>query len=575
MRKLLRVILSGHLIAVLLVGPVYAAGTCGTVAGVTGTSPYTAETHSYADVADCVADVAAAAEIIVPAGDGVETWDSQLLLTQGVTLTGPGVANLTITNNVTSGAGTLIVITPGATALNDDASIIKISGFTFDGAANGNTNGLISASHTSAEPFEKLLIINNKFQNITNRAVAIWGIFFGAVSGNTFDLVYSPMGTFGRNSTSWDALNLNQDFGSVDNLYFEGNTIQFASPTTYTGWMESGQGGRAVYRYNTFNLTNSAAAGIDEYIDTHGLQTMSSTTPACTPNCSSGTCYPDVLCSAQYSTMLAEVYNNSWINGTETGVWIRHRGGKLLMYDNTLSSVSGSQYLWIDEYACDSSAINNEGYTQHVNNTYLWNNKVNGGAASSMSIHSDLCASNGGYTLAENTDFWNATNIADAKTKGLSAGYAAYTCPHPLADPLDEYTCNSTAGTGGYLIDDTTPTVTAFTLPATATSLTVAVSSFAGTDNVAVTGYCIALTDSSAGCGWAASPQSTVIFSAEGAQSAYAFCRDAAGNISASATDSVTITLPSGSGGQITGLGTGSASMSGIGTGSATMTIAR
>ncbi|MBT0895795.1 hypothetical protein KI811_18505, partial [Geobacter hydrogenophilus] len=41
------------------------------------------------------------------------------------------------------------------------------------------------------------------------------------------------------------------------------------------------------------------------------------------------------------------------------------------------------------------------------------------------------------------------------------------------------------------LPDTTVPVVSAFTLPATATSLTVAVSSFTATDNVGVTGYLI------------------------------------------------------------------------------------
>jgi chorismate mutase len=95
--------------------------------------------------------------------------------------------------------------------------------------------------------------------------------------------------------------------------------------------------------------------------------------------------------------------------------------------------------------------------------------------------------------------------------------------------------------------DITKPTVTAFTIPATSSSLTAAVSSFTATDNTAVTGYI--LTESSAAplagnAGWTAAAPTSYTFASEGTKTLYAWAKDAAGNVSTSANAQVIITLP-------------------------------
>lgn len=80
------------------------------------------------------------------------------------------------------------------------------------------------------------------------------------------------------------------------------------------------------------------------------------------------------------------------------------------------------------------------------------------------------------------------------------------------------------------LPDITPPAITAFSLPLAAASTTVAISTFTANDDVGVTGYF--LSDSPAvpsadASGWSAT--------------LYAWAKDAAGNISATASASVTI----------------------------------
>ena len=97
------------------------------------------------------------------------------------------------------------------------------------------------------------------------------------------------------------------------------------------------------------------------------------------------------------------------------------------------------------------------------------------------------------------------------------------------------------------LADTSAPVVSAFTLPATATNLTIAVGSFTASDNVAVTGYLIntsATAPAASATGWVAASPATVIASAAGSTTFYAWAKDAAGNVSLAKSATVVITLP-------------------------------
>ncbi len=96
------------------------------------------------------------------------------------------------------------------------------------------------------------------------------------------------------------------------------------------------------------------------------------------------------------------------------------------------------------------------------------------------------------------------------------------------------------------ILDTTAPTVTGFSIPGTSTSLTVAITTFTATDNVGVTGYMVnesTTTPSAAAGGWSASPPASYTFATAGSKTLYSWAKDAAGNVSASRSASVTITL--------------------------------
>ncbi|MDA8430934.1 MAG: DUF4082 domain-containing protein [Geobacteraceae bacterium] len=94
--------------------------------------------------------------------------------------------------------------------------------------------------------------------------------------------------------------------------------------------------------------------------------------------------------------------------------------------------------------------------------------------------------------------------------------------------------------------DTTPPTVTAFTVPAAASTLTVAITTLTATDDVGVTGYLVtesAATPSATASGWASAVPTSYTFTTTGTKILYAWARDAAGNVSAGVSDSVAITL--------------------------------
>lgn len=110
--------------------------------------------------------------------------------------------------------------------------------------------------------------------------------------------------------------------------------------------------------------------------------------------------------------------------------------------------------------------------------------------------------------------------------------------------------------------DRIAPTVTVFSLPSTYGALTVPISAFSATDNIAVTGYMATQSSTKPSAGssaWKTTPPASYTFSSAGTKTLYAWAKDAAGNVSSSKSATVTITLGS------TGGGTGgNAAISGV-----------
>ncbi len=95
--------------------------------------------------------------------------------------------------------------------------------------------------------------------------------------------------------------------------------------------------------------------------------------------------------------------------------------------------------------------------------------------------------------------------------------------------------------------DTTDPVVNAFSIPETYEALELPITTFQCSDAVGVTHYLVneTVTEPAGNdANWATSAQTTYTFADRGAKTLYAWCKDAAGNISASKSDTTTLTTP-------------------------------
>lgn len=129
---------------------------------------------------------------------------------------------------------------------------------------------------------------------------------------------------------------------------------------------------------------------------------------------------------------------------------------------------------------------------------------------------------------------------------GLTPG--SYHWQGGITNSVGTSTMVTMGGNPDFIVTDSTPpTVTAFTIPTTASTLTVDITTFTATDDVGVTSYKLtesAIPPLAGDPGWTGSAPTTYVFVTEGAKTLYAWAKDTVGNVSTSASDTVTITLP-------------------------------
>jgi hypothetical protein len=399
-------------------------------------STVTANSCSESDVQAAITSASRGATVTVPAGSC--TWGSTLTITKGLTLAGAGTGSTVVING--TGDGTVLQISPDSTAIANSETI-KVSGFTFDGAGTGYA--LISvtgASDSGTKPFKNLIVTGNTFQNVGstsgtgNNAIVVGGEVRGVISGNTFDKLDFPFRSFGNDTTTeWSNTAYNNfSYGSPDNLYFESNTIHYSSSYTSSevaaGWIESGQGGRLVVRFNTWDMTN--AGGQSEFWDIHGFQNFYGSS------------------NGQTGTMIAEYYNNTILHAASTVYrWIDHRGSWGMFVNNTYSGGS-SPDIEVNQYdgGCTNQIVPAPtNYNPLVNNTYFINNTVNGSVSNAIAGSVNSCG------VAENTNFYNQ-NASFNGTVGVGYGVLASrpsTCTTGVGYWATDQGSWNTSGRGG------------------------------------------------------------------------------------------------------------------------------
>ena len=325
-----------------------------------------------ADVSAAVSAARAGDTVIVPAGSA--TWDGYLNVTKGVSIIGAGIGNTIIT----AGSTRIIRFSPDATTrANQD--LFRISGFTFRGSPSYVI--LLEESNSETVPIRNVRIDHNRWENSGGYPIYVDGNFWGVIDSNQFA---GRLGftIFGNQQASWNQF-YPATYGTADNLYFEDNSFEGSS----SFYINSGHGGRWAFRYNT----STAAYMGNPLFDQHGNQE-----------------------GGIWALMLCEIYENTF-SGFTTGVarWNYQRGGKLMMYNNTATSSTGTPNITVNDDVDSPAPPIQWPYDTHFFNN-IWNgSRVNATKGVDVGNH-----------IQENREFWNQVNNFNG-TVGIGVGLLA------------------------------------------------------------------------------------------------------------------------------------------------------
>ncbi len=380
-------------------------------AACSGSSPnLTAASTSYVDVSACIAVATYGDTVNVPVG--ASNWGvNSLTIVRAIVLRGAGIGQTVIT---WEGTGiSAIYYSPDATSLANNTPF-SFSGFTMDGG-NSDTNYLLSVSNLSnTTAISKVRIYNNKFSN-AGTGIYIRGAVWGVAYNNQFDDCLIPFRGMGDDRDSWDYWYTSFGYGNVNSFFFEDNTIGWTHGGTsgLYGFMEIGQGGRGIIRYNTWDMTSAGGTDLLDMWDIHGNQAVDN-----------------------WSGIGSEWYGNKIYNDTavRNRRLISMRGGQNLLFNNNWTFTPGGNFglSWWDSHAdsltpihvgavdCTALAECEEcPIPQHISNTYIWTNLAN-----NVNKTLDYNAAGGLAcvgSVVENVQYWNYT-AAFGGTTGIGCG---------------------------------------------------------------------------------------------------------------------------------------------------------
>ena len=411
-----------------------------------------ASSASFSDVSAAVASATYGDTVNVPAGSA--NWgNNKLTIAKGIKLVGAGINQTVITFGHSTGSG--ITYTPDSTSLANNTPF-EISGFTFDctGCPNPETTYLMITvnNNSTTTTITNVKIHDNKFSNMHDTAIMVrCPAVYGVAYSNQFVDVGIPFRAIGYNYKSWDYWYNNFGYGNGNNFFFEDNTISFVSLYQATwGFIEVGQGGSTVVRYNTWDLANQRNNALFDMLDIHGNQGSNSDP---TLNNWAG------IGAEWYGN---KVYNDNKPPGYNSRL-ISLRGGRNLVFYNDWTHAPGiSVYAstWDvdaedrkDSYvtrhycpglplgSCTECGIK----PQHITNTYYWRNLHNGSEIE-LKETADGC-----NVVNENSEYFKYNASFDGST-GIGCGTLASrpaTCTTGVAYWATNQSCSNLTGMVG------------------------------------------------------------------------------------------------------------------------------
>lgn len=337
----------------------------------------------FATVQTAVTNAALDDTVCLPAGSA--TWSSTLAITKGITIQGAGVGQTVLTNTTTP-----FTYTPTTPSLN---SVFRMTGVEFH-LSGGSTRPFVITNTSSSDFLTRIRLDNNKWTgwgSATTQQAQFQGPVYGVTDNNTFD-GDGTITPYHSNEYAWS--NYTYDYGTSDVMVLEDNTFNRLDSDWYV--IESGLGGRWVFRFNTIALVRSA----QPLFDNHG---------------NGGAC-----CNA--SNMGFENYKNTITSFSGQGGGFQgHRGGKGVVW-GMRSSTSQFQIFMREEFADSSGPGNATGPTgqpQHVSDSYFWDNLLSDSSPFSYAEAEDCCSA-----IAANVDYWFPT-LSFTGATGVGTGTLA------------------------------------------------------------------------------------------------------------------------------------------------------
>lgn len=356
-------------------------------------------------------------------GAGSCTITSLFSISKGITLQGAGIGNTVLTTSVIP----FINYQAATPAAN---SPFRVTGFSFNG------NNIVSASYGiklnngySTTPQTNIRIDNNRFYNFLATAISSSGVM-GVIDNNTFEVGGQKIPIRFSECTNNRAGGYYYEsypdliYGADENtMWIEDNTFTLAENDKQL--IDSQCGNRYSLRYNS--ITFASGSTQMPMLDYHG-------------NYDSyyGSYHP-------YSVFGGEVYGNQvTMSGNNTGYLISVRGGKVLAFNNNVTSTGSWGVGKLREEDPDSACpiTANPTWEQHAHDTYQWNNRRNLTTAmtdlytadeccvdcqgiSTCTLHEDCCYNGAGVSgIQHNKQFWNYTSGYDG-TSGMGCGTLA------------------------------------------------------------------------------------------------------------------------------------------------------
>jgi hypothetical protein len=361
---------------------------------------------------------------------GTFTWTTGATISKGLTLQGAGSGSTTINR----GAG----FTGALVALGGFTSDVpvRVTGIRFNQALGQDIDRQaisINGPYGGTWGLTKVRFDHCYFYG-GFRTILIRYRVNGVADHNTFQNCAYITEYYGDDDFAWNRVGTSQ-FGTSDSFFFEDNSVIMDAAIGYFDTLsDQNTGGRLVWRYNTFDTT--AFTGVmGSLIGAHGNQAYWQG-------------HDDWLRGG----ISCEFYNNTVRFPTSFRlIWFR--GGRNIVANNTFigSLGSGPVVAFDEEEGFGGSGISPTRTSwpaeDQVNNTFIWNNTLNGNPVTASSI---FCWNSGSSAyIQKDRDYWlsapsSGTQTAYTQPSSPSlpgypmpynpavTSWTAYTYPHPL-----------------------------------------------------------------------------------------------------------------------------------------------